>query len=130
MILPEEEPSEVVEEPQAAAEKVSAKTPVATARRRKAVRLIFMTIIISNGLSLVNLCPQCGHGREWPGRGAVAWAGCGLGGALRRGRLEREREAARSARPARAKTQPATHRRKLTGPGASGVVGNKQKPLN
>jgi len=52
----------------------------------------------------------------------------GAGGALRRGRLERE--AARSARPARAKTQPATHRRKLTGPGASGVVGNKQKPLN
>jgi hypothetical protein len=30
--LPEEEPSEVVEEPQAAAEKVSAKTPVAAAR--------------------------------------------------------------------------------------------------
>lgn len=61
----------------------------------------------------------------------AAWAGrCGLGGALRRGRLGREREAARSARPARAKTQPATHRRKLTGPGASGVVGNKQKPLN
>jgi len=54
----------------------------------------------------------------------------GLGGALRRGRLEREREAAGSARPAWAKAQPATHRRKLTGPGASGVVGNKQKPLN
>ncbi|MBF0933216.1 MAG: hypothetical protein HXK05_03540 [Actinomyces graevenitzii] len=54
----------------------------------------------------------------------------GLGGALWRGRLDREREAARSARPARAKTQPATHRRKLTGPGASVVVGNKQKPLN
>jgi len=56
----------------------------------------------------------------------AAWAGrCGLGGVL-----WREREAARSARPAWAKTQPATHRRKLTGPGASGVVGNKQKPLN
>lgn len=50
---------------------------------------------------------------------------CGLGGVLWRGR-----EPARSARPARAKAQPATHRRKLTGPGASGVVGNKQKPLN
>ncbi|ERH15224.1 hypothetical protein HMPREF1978_01241 [Actinomyces graevenitzii F0530] len=54
----------------------------------------------------------------------------GAGGALRRGRLDREREAARSARPAWANTQPATHRRKLTGSGASGVVGNKQKPLN
>ncbi|MBS4943505.1 MAG: hypothetical protein KHZ52_08885 [Actinomyces graevenitzii] len=54
----------------------------------------------------------------------------GPGGVLWRGRLDREREAARSAHPARAKAQPATHRRKLTGPGASGVVGNKQKPLN
>jgi len=63
-------------------------------------------------------------------RARAARAGrCGLGG-LRRGRLDREREAACSARPARAKAQPATHRRKLTGPGASGVVGNKQKPLN
>jgi len=80
-----------------------------------------MTIIISNSLGLVNLCPQCGHGRA-----AAARAGrCGLGGAL-----WREREAARSARPAWAKAQPATHRRKLTAPGASGVVGNKQKPLN
>lgn len=64
-------------------------------------------------------------------RARAARAGrCGLGGVRRRGRLDREREAARSARPARAKTQPATRRRKLTGPGASGVVGNKQKPLN